>query len=534
MKAEKSLFLIILIVFVAAAAVLLIRKNTGNTEEHSVSSESLTEQVTDSSLGEATEGTAEEETEIYFDTKTPIVEKFVENIGTSGADSMLLSMYPVRTYNEEILYTQMLTVAEILDEPFDNGMQLVAVLETILGQPHTLNKVFLGIHTEGILDKRTQPLNLSYQSEILEEGYSWEGALAELAKRNPDITFEVVLYYPSISSLTTMDPEMVEGMIDWYGYVAGQICDEKEIPNLHLFMPGCEEWLICNEDNYQDAVNLTAEVADELERLIFCQYHFMVTQDNVNAKSEKLRQLVQEYQSKQMPADKEGYTYVFLGDSVIGNYSGSLSIPGIVSYMTGADVINCGYGGLAATKRTPESAGLQDVIDKLLETGPDREVDSLGNENVKRGIKQFWNAGFEKETDRLAFFLYFGINDYMSGHPVYNKDMNEACYKGALQKAVEALQEAYPNAEIILMTPNLIARGDFGVLPSSEEGAPYMEYIQAVKDLGQEKGFKVVDIYGSFTFTTEEIPQYLEDLCHPNYQFRFEIGEKVRDRIANP
>lgn len=533
MKAEKSLFVIILIMFVAVAAVFVVRKSAGSKEEHTVESESLAEQVTDSSLAEATEA-AEEEEAIYFDTKTPIVEKFVENIGASGADSMLLSMYPVRTYNEEILYTQMLTVAEMLDVPLDNGMQLVAVLETILDQPHTLNKVFLGIHTEGIWDKRTQPLNLSYQSEILEEGYSWEGALAELAKRNPEITFEVVLYYPSINSLTAMDPEMVEGMIDWYGYVAEQLCDQKKLPNLHLFMPGCEEWLICNEDNYQDAVNLTAEVADELERLIFCQYHYMVTKDNVKEKSEKLRQLVQEYQTKQMPANQEGYTYVFLGDSVIGNYSGSLSIPGIVSYMTGADTINCGYGGLAATKRTPDSAGLQDVIDKLLATGADRNVDDIGNENAKRGIKQFWNAGFEKETDRLAFFLYFGINDYMCGYPVYNKDMNEACYKGALQEAVEALQEVYPNAEIILMTPNLIARGDFGALPNSEEGAPYVEYVRAVRDLGQEKGFKVIDIYESFTFTTEEIPQYLEDLCHPNYQFRFEIGEKVRDRIANP
>ena len=542
MKSEKNLFIIIFIVFIAAAAVLLLRNNLGK-GENSVNTENMTEQSADSDalsetesngegVGQGTESVIEEEPEIYFDTKSPIVERFVENIGTSGADFMFLSMFPVRTFNEDVLYDQMLAVAEILEVPLDSGMQLIEVLETVLKKPNTLNKVFLGIHTEGVWEQRTRPLNLSYESELLQEGYSWEAALVELAKRYPNITFETVLYYPNINTLTSMDQETIDGMADWYGYVAEILCQYEEVPNMHLFMPGCEEWLICNVDNYQDDMNLTVEVADELERLILCTYQFMVTQENVAEKCERLKQLVHTYRENPIAPQKQDCTYVFLGDSVIGNYSGSLSIPGVVSYMTGADVINCGYGGLAATKMSEEKAGLQDVIDMLLNETPDRDESSIGNENARRGIRQFWNAGFEKNTEKLVFFLSFGINDYMSGLPVYNAANDISCYKGALTKAVEDLQNAFPNAKIVLMTPNLIARGDFGTV-AYEKGSPYIEYIKAVFAIGEEKELDVIDIYGAVTFTENEISKYLADLCHPNYDFRFLIGKIIRDHVTD-
>ena len=107
------------------------------------------------------------------------VEDFVENIGDSGADSVLLSMFPVETYNEETLYTHILAVTRILDVTLDSGEQLVEVLETVLEQPNTLNKVFLGIHTESVREEGTDNLGLSYKSDLLKEGYSWEESILE-------------------------------------------------------------------------------------------------------------------------------------------------------------------------------------------------------------------------------------------------------------------------------------------------------------------------------------------------------------------
>ncbi len=507
MKIEKKLLIVILLVFVVLAAAIII-KRPGAGEEESNSH-------------------GEETTERYTEDHSSYVEEFVENIGNSEEEALLLSMFPTETFNEEVLYTYLGAATEILEVPLDNGQQLVEVLETILERSSTLSRVFLGIHTEGIKEEETSALTLSYSSDFLSEGFSWEEAILELARKYPEIIFEVVLYYPKISMLTAMEQEEIEGMVDWYKYMADLYCHYDEVPNIHLFMPGCEEWLICNESNYQDAFCLTEVVADEMERLLFCDNEYMVSLQNIEEKCAQLLQLINIYKEDPIVPVQKDDTYVFLGDSVIGNYSGPLSIPGVVSYMSGVEAINCGYGGLSATKESAETGGLEDIVDTLLATGADRDMSGISNENAQLGIQQFWDAEFSKDTDKLVFFLSFGINDYMTGHPVYNTVMDETCYKGALSNAVDKLSTAYPNADIILMTPNVIARGDFGEIANGELGSPYREYIEAVYELGAEKDLQIIDIYQKLGITAENFESYLGDLCHPNYYGRFKIGEII-------
>ena len=452
----------------------------------------------------------------------------IKRAGNMEMDALFLSMYPVETYEEEVLYTCLLADTEILQVPFTNGEQLVGMLEKILSKPNKLSRIFLGLYKEGIVEEETEDSLPVYESEWLKQGYSWEEAILEIGKVNPDITFEIMFYYPKISYWTAMEEEQVEEMLAWYSYAGELYSHHDVVQNVRPYMPGCEEWLICNESNYQDDYNVTHQVARELEMLVLCDHKTIMVPISVKEQCDSLRGLIKKYREQErVYCIHSDQTYVFLGDSVIGNYTGSLSIPGVVAYMTGADTINCGFGGLAATKADEDSVGIAGVLDCLLDTEEKRSVASLENETAQAGILEFWKKDFSADAENLTFFISFGINDYATGCPVYNDTMDDGCYFGALSNAIDRLQNTYPNAQIILMTPNYVEIFEHGTLDNSGKGFVFKDYVEAVLELAAEKKLQVIDVYKELGITAENTGTYLADGCHPNYYGRFKIGEMI-------
>lgn len=458
---------------------------------------------------------------------TKSIQDVMKKVENMEVDALFLSMYPVETYEEEVLYTCLLAETEILQVPFVSGEQLVGVLEEVLSKDNKLSHIFLGLYKEGIVEEGTEGNLPVYESEWLKQGYSWEKAILELGKANPEITFEIMFYYPKISYWTAMEDESVEEILDWYAYAGELYSHHDVVQNVRPYMPGCEEWLICNESNYQDDYNVTHEVAKELEMLVLCDHKTIMVPISVQEQCDKLRGLIKKYKDQEPEYGLlSEQTYVFLGDSVIGNYTGSLSIPGVVAYMTGTDTINCGFGGLAATK-SADNIGIAGVLDCLLAAEGARSVESLENETVRAGILEFWKKDFAADAENLTFFISFGINDYATGCPVYNDIVDDGCYFGALSNAVDRLQETYPNAQIILMTPNYVEIFEHGTLDNSGKGFVFEDYVEAVLDLAAEKNLQVIDVYKGLGITAENTGTYLADGCHPNYYGRFKIGEMI-------
>lgn len=459
---------------------------------------------------------------------TRLMQDVIKKAENMEMDALFLSMYPVETYEEEILYTCLLADTEILQLPITSGEQLVGMLEEVLSKPNKLSRVFLGLYKESIVEEGTEGGLPVYESEWLKQGYSWEEAILELGKAHPDITFEIMFYYPRISYWTAMEEECVEEILDWYAYAGELYSHHDVVQNVRPYMPGCEEWLICNENNYQDDYNVTREVARELEMLVLCDHKTIMVPISVQEQCDKLRGLIQKYREQDREYGQlSNQTYVFLGDSVIGNYTGSLSVPGVAAYMTGADTINCGFGGLAAAKADADSVGIAGVLDCLLATEANRSVEGLENETVQAGILEFWEKNFAEDAENLTFFISFGINDYAIGCPVYNDTMDDGCYYGALSNAIDRLQETYPRAQIILMTPNYVEIFEHGTLDNSGKGFVFKDYAGAVLDLAAEKNLQVVDVYKELGITAENTGTYLADGCHPNYYGRFKIGEMI-------
>lgn len=422
-------------------------------------------------------------------------------------ESVFLSMYSIENFDENVL-AECKGISTTFLRDTKKGEELVQILEQILEKNHQITTVFLGIESD-------------------ETTNEWETALLNIGRSYSDITFEILLSFPDISYWVSLSEDTLEEELAWYQKVCELYSHYEKVKNVHVFMPVCEEWLICNASNYEDDGNVTKEVAEELEKLVFCDYGCIVVPDTIEEKCNLVRKLYQKYQQSEMKYEtKSEDIYVFLGDSVIGNYTGSLSIPGVVSSMTGAQVINCGYGGLAAAKGNTDKVGLEDVLNALLSQEKD-ELLKLENENVKNGIMEFWQKSSEMYEERLVFFLSYGINDYIQGRPVALKEVNQLSYRGALEDAVERLQTAYPKAQIILMTPNYIAISEGGTNIHSEEGAVFTAYVEAVRTLAEEKQISIIDVYQELGITWDNASTYLADGCHPNYLGRFKIGEIV-------
>lgn len=455
------------------------------------------------------------------------LQKIMKKVEKNEIDSVFLSMYPIDTYDADLLYDYKLAKTEILHTPMESGDQLVGVLERLLSSPNALQNVFLGLYEESIITEGSTK-DGAYKSELVKQGHTWEEAILELGKAHPEITFELMLYYPKISYWTALSEQEVQEKLDWYAYAGNLYSHYDVVENVHVFMPGCEEWLICNEGNYKDENSVTDFVAVELEKLVLCDYGTIMIPNSIEEQCGKLKTLIEKYRKEQPEYGiQPDYTYVFLGDSVIGNYAGSLSIPGVVSHMTGADAINCGFGGLPASKENEQSIGLENVLDALLSDKKSSLLKVLENENVQDGIRTFWNKKLSKEEENLIFFISFGINDYAVGHPVYNEDMDEYCYAGALSNAIDRLQEAYPKAQIILMTPNYIEMFEHGTLDNGGKGYVFLDFVEAVKELAEQKQLQVVDVFDDLGITEENAGIYLADGCHPNYYGRYKIGELI-------
>ena len=65
--------------------------------------------------------------------------------------------------------------------------------------------------------------------------------------------------------------------------------------------------------------------------------------------------------------DLSDHCLVFFGDSVIGNYTDSASIPGVVAGLTGAAVYNCGYGGNSAALGEERTISLPGIVDAFFQ-----------------------------------------------------------------------------------------------------------------------------------------------------------------------
>lgn len=440
---------------------------------------------------------------ILIFTRTPReMQEDFQLIASSEYDTVFLSMFPVDTYHEEDFTHYRAMTALKTSYCIPNLSVLEKYLEKIKDSGQDINTAYLGIRAD-LTDLHK---------------------LAEILSRQPDISFVIILSYPSAEYWRQLSPKNYEKVLERYCTFITMA--PELLPEAVICFMGGEEWLIANPGNYESDFLTNEDISHTILLHSDSLHQYTITGEtcaDVAASLIKLTAKLRE-EPENFPNLSDHYV-VFLGDSVTGNYTDSASIPGAFAGLTGAYVYNCGYGGGSATSQQGYPVSLPYIADALFSG----DLSLLTEEDqAYRGIKTYRDDS-PSDSD-LSFIINYGLNDYFGGLPISSEDpFDEYTYCGAIRAAVNTLRTNCPKARIVLCTPNFVTAFQDGTEPHGSDGLVLEEYVNAVKSLADELHTELVDNYADLPITHENQEDYLLDTVHPNYACRFLMAKNLID-----
>ncbi len=230
------------------------------------------------------------------------------------------------------------------------------------------------------------------------------------------------------------------------------------------------------------------------------------------------------YDEPQLPKTE----VVFIGDSVIGNYKNTSSVPGVVAGLSGAHAYNLGQGGA-------HSESFPDFVDTFLRAKKLKKDETIDgpNEYFDSEVERFYKE--HKKKRDLVFVIYFGLNDYFSGKDVGTiSDTEESdTYYGNIKSGIDKLRKAYPKARIIICSPARISSYEYGTEPHGENDNTLEDFVDAARALAGYNGAEVYDAYeNAWDIDDSNEQEYIGDQVHPSNYGRFVLGRKILRYIA--
>lgn len=425
-----------------------------------------------------------------------------QRLGNESYDTVFMSMYPIDNYQEEdyLYYRGMNTVKCTYQIP--NSKVLRLYMNKINKSGNTVTTVYLGIDPE-----------LTDNEDII-----------KMINANPSISYEIVLPHPRIDYWTNMEQSKCDEILDRYQTFAENI---YSLPNARVYFFGSSEWLVCNPINYEE-VNIT-DLSTSL--LIMCssdyKHSYLLKEDNIKDSINDMRQLITLYREHAITyPDGSNYDIVFLGDSIFGNDTDNTSIPQVVNSLTGATVYNCSIGGKSATTLSHDPLSANIILDSLISG----DLSYLPQDHHL--YTDTYNFVNRESKDNLIFVINYGLNDYFNGCPLTGADnYDEHSFEGALRNIISKIQKAYPDALIILCTPNFTIAYDYGNGIQGENAGTLKDYADAILKLAEETNTEVLDNYNELYITEDNWQELLTDGYHFNEQGRFLIGSRIAQQI---
>lgn len=437
-----------------------------------------------------------------------------ERIATEDYNVVFFSTFPIDHYSEEdIVYYRNLYPLK--------ASYCIPDLETlndyftrVAESGNEVEKVYLGVRPDIIT-----------ADDILSLLNTWGG-----------MHFDVIIAYPSLEYWKNLNEEEFSATLDAYINFVDTLMEGYEENewlqnNLSLYFYNSTEWLVGNKTNYDGEFN----VNEGISRILFLYLEEWedseLTLENYEEKLEDFENLVVACQTGEAPQypDLSKWDVVFFGDSVIATKETS-SIPDAFSGLTGAHTYNCAQGGTSATANDNAGSGIPGVVDAFL-----AEDLSYFNENsrIYTGMEDYFENS--KKKRQKCFVISFGLNDFFQGNPVQNDDPYDThTYAGALRTAVEKLQTAYPDAVIILTTPNYTTYFGHGLNPQSDVGGIMPDYVSAVISICEEKDLLLYDSYNRLGIDGNNHRKYLSDGSHPNAATRYIMAQELAELLTPP
>ena len=449
---------------------------------------------------------------IMYYTKDALRASDLARINEEKPESIMLSMLPTEYFRaEDVAYRRGISMLKA-DHRLENLYDMKDFFDAVEESPGI---VYL------IIDPVFIASRYGFHASLY--GKAYENKLLSVIRENTDTSYEILLSYYSLEYWKSLsDQKREEGISSYRDFV--NIFHAE--PNVKIHFMGAEEWLIANPGNYE-ADNLCNEAATRLLVAMLVTYDtYGITLENMEEKFSVIRTLSKGKSVDPLLSDYDltasvnlaDTDIVFFGDSVIGNYTDSASIPGVVAGISGAKTYNFGIGGTTAT------FSLLEVVEAFL----NRDFDNGGQ--AGRSMEAYYADHAARETDRNTYFIIsFGLNDYFNGIPIDTprSDDESSCYAGALRAAVKRLREEYPESRIILMTPNHSALFNGGMDINAPGGGRLSDYADAVFRVAKEMNVEVIDNYGGVGINADNLWTYITDGTHPNERGRYVIGRYI-------
>lgn len=432
----------------------------------------------------------------FYINRSGITEADRMRLTTEEYQAVFASMYDISSFAETDFETYRGLKTVCLQGSLCGFKDLGKLKELVFAEGRAPQVVYLGIDPALLWKKAT------YKEE------KWLTGLQEnlfpMIEENNGVKFEITLAFPKLDYWAELSEAEIEERITVYQKTVELL---SGYDNVVMFFYGAQDWLICNESNYINDFCLNEEMAHFFLLSTVCDKKFVVNPESIQKELTYLKSYV--LQEQKQPAtypDFSNWEMVFFGDSIIALEDSSSAVPEVVAYFSKATIFDCAKGGIAASY-TGEDEYYFPAITESFITGQTTNYET--GENLVKGINAFHNSSSADKN--LCFVINFGLNDYFQG---YEPDSMEnpwdmSTYGGALRTGIENLQEVYPDAMIIVVTPNPISFYDYGTSPTGEGGYVLEEYACVARRVAEEMGVLCMDNYAQLGITPENSAEYL-------------------------
>ena len=415
-------------------------------------------------------------------------------------DSIFVSSYSVENYTADAFKTYRGLNTYVCQYSFKTSSELTLYLETALQSNNIINTVYIGLDSYIFYDENNT--DETETNDVFSD-------LCDYITQYPDVTFEILLPAHDMPYWTSKDENELDQILQSYQYAVS--CFEPHA-NAICFFVGDEEWLIHNPANYDAASTPNALISETLLHYTFCDRTKIINMSNSDTILEDFRIMIQKEQHapSQYP-NLSRKTIIFFGDSILGLQNGSYSVPGVINGLTNAHIYNYAIGGTTAYDSDPTTDtdnSFTDQLNKFL-----NKADFYTRDNT-----QF---PYEKvEPQDMVFVINYGFNDYL-------ENFSTADYEQTLRAGIARISAAYPEAQIIIMTPyeNIYHNG--GIASVNEQGLNVQQYADVVIKIAGDMDITLLDIPSNLDINESNNSFYFDGGCHYNENGRYYLAKCI-------
>lgn len=417
----------------------------------------------------------------------------------SNFDTNLLDAYPLEYFRGYATYKA--------EYRFKDNFDLADYLNTVLAVNQDVLEVYTFVAVETEEDKAT-------------EDSTGKITLQDVVQAYPYVTFRFMLPGYSLDYLKAQEIAVADA---YYEQLLGFYENLAPYSNVVFYYFGDVDWLISNPANYVDGMICNRDVNTHLMTQTLASDDYMVDEDGLDPLLEKVQKRVT--REKITPPDSypmPDTAIVFMGDSILGNFKGSLSIPGFVGGLSGANTYNFAVGGTTASSETADTEeGFHQMLSYFL-NGEGMIEHENANAEIERFKKEY------RKNQKLCFVIGFGLNDYFTGRVVATTpDADITTFYGALKSGILRIKEVYPNAEFVLLTPPYVLSFEYGSLIQSDVGGNLLAYVETVAAVAEDLEVIWIDQFYGLDIYKDNVLDYLLDDCHYNEKGRILMARNM-------